>query len=138
NRWRVGQGVGAAGMARRCINEAMVAAAGRIAFGEPIVNKPLLRRQLVKLLVPTEQVLSVALYTALALGRAEAGDEDAAAMTRVLTPLLKFRACRDNIAVATGALEVRGGNGFIEDWVNPRLVRDALTGVLWEGTSNIN
>jgi hypothetical protein len=35
-------------------------------------------------------------------------------------------------------MEVRGGNGYIEDWVNGRLVRDAHLGVLWEGTSNIN
>ena len=40
--------------------------------------------------------------------------------------------------MAGGSLEVRGGNGFIEDWVNPKLVRDAYTGLLWEGTSNIN
>ena len=33
---------------------------------------------------------------------------------------------------------MRGGNGYIEEWVNPRLVRDAQIGVLWEGTSNIN
>jgi len=51
---------------------------------------------------------------------------------------LKFRACRDNIPVATGAMEVRGGNGYIEEWVNTRLIRDAHIGVLWEGTSNIN
>ena len=57
---------------------------------------------------------------------------------RILTPLLKFRACRDNIPVATGAMEVRGGNGYIEEWVNARLIRDAHIGVLWEGTSNIN
>ena len=57
---------------------------------------------------------------------------------RILTPLLKFRACRDNIPVATGAMEVRGGNGYIEEWVQARLVRDAHIGVLWEGTSNIN
>jgi hypothetical protein len=55
----------------------------------------------------------------------------------VLTPLVKFRACRDNIAVATGAMEARGGNGYIEEWVAARLVRDAHIGVLWEGTSNI-
>jgi hypothetical protein len=55
-----------------------------------------------------------------------------------MTPLLKFRACRDNIPVATGAMEVRGGNGYVEEWVNARLVRDAHIGVLWEGTSNIN
>jgi hypothetical protein len=35
-------------------------------------------------------------------------------------------------------MEVRGGNGYIEDWVAPRLVRDAQVGLLWEGTSNIN
>jgi alkylation response protein AidB-like acyl-CoA dehydrogenase len=40
--------------------------------------------------------------------------------------------------VATGAMEIRGGNGYIEEWVNARLVRDAHIGVLWEGTSNIN
>jgi alkylation response protein AidB-like acyl-CoA dehydrogenase len=135
---RLSHGVRAAGMMRRCLNESAMVAAKRIAFGEPIVNKPLLRRQLMKLLVPTEQALSVALFTSLQLEKEEAGDEHAAAVTRILTPLLKFRSCRDNITVATGAMEVRGGNGFIEDWVNPRLVRDALTGVLWEGTSNIN
>jgi hypothetical protein len=69
---------------------------------------------------------------------ANAGDADAAAILRILTPLLKFRACRDNIPVATGAMEVRGGNGYIEEWVQARLVRDAHIGVLWEGTSNIN
>ena len=135
---RLSHGVRAAGMMRRCLNEALVVAAKRIAFGEPIANRPLLRRQLMKLLVPTEQVLSFVLFTSLQLERGEAGDERAAAVTRILTPLLKFRSCRDNITVAIGAMEVRGGNGFIEDWVNPRLVRDALTGVLWEGTSNIN
>jgi hypothetical protein len=62
----------------------------------------------------------------------------AAAELRILTGLLKLRACRDNIAVATGAMEARGGNGYIEDWVNARLVRDAQVGLLWEGTSNIN
>jgi alkylation response protein AidB-like acyl-CoA dehydrogenase len=135
---RLSHGVRAAGMMRRCLTESLVVAASRIAFGEPIVQKPLLRRQLMKLLVPTEQVLSFVLFTALLLDKGDAGDERAAAVTRILTPLLKFRSCRDNITVAIGAMEVRGGNGFIEDWVNPRLVRDALTGVLWEGTSNIN
>ena len=51
---------------------------------------------------------------------------------------MKYRACRDNVPVATGALEARGGNGYIEDWPNARLVRDAHLGLLWEGTSNIN
>jgi len=83
-------------------------------------------------------VLSVALYTATQLEAGEAGDAHAAQITRILTPLLKFRSARDNLRVATGAMEMRGGNGYIEEWVNARLVRDAHLGVLWEGTSNIN
>ena len=138
NMSRLSHGVRAAGMMRRCLNEALAVASNRMAFAEKIIEKPLLRRQLMKLMVPTEQVLSVAMFLATQLEKSDSGDERAARVTRILTPLLKFRSCRDNITVATGAMEVRGGNGFIEDWVNPRLVRDAHTGVLWEGTSNIN
>jgi hypothetical protein len=78
------------------------------------------------------------LFAANAMDRANAGSKEAENCLRILTPLLKFRACRDNIPVATGAMEVRGGNGYIEEWVQARLVRDAHIGVLWEGTSNIN
>jgi alkylation response protein AidB-like acyl-CoA dehydrogenase len=135
---RLSHGVRAAAMMRRCVNEAMIAAQTRVAFGETIVNYPLLRRQLLKLIVPTEQALSVMLFAASSMDRANAGSTDAQSLVRILTPLLKFRACRDNIPVATGSMEVRGGNGYIEEWVHARLVRDAHIGVLWEGTSNIN
>jgi acyl-CoA dehydrogenase len=128
---RLSHGVRAAAMMRRCLNEALAAARGRRAFGRAVAEYPLMRRQLLKLLVPTEQALSMLLFTAEALG---GGRED---LLRILTPLIKFRACRDNIKVATGAMEARGGNGYIEEWVTPRLVRDAHIGVLWEGTSNI-
>jgi acyl-CoA dehydrogenase len=129
---RLSHGVRAAAMMRRCVNEALAAARGRTAFGQAVVDFPLMRRQLMKMLVPAEQALSMALCTADALGRG-ARDE-----LRILTGLLKLRACRDNVHVATAAMEARGGNGYIEDWVNPRLIRDAQVGLLWEGTSNIN
>lgn len=135
---RLSHGVRAAAMMRRSVNEAMVCARSRVAFGKTIIEYPLLRRQLLKITVPTEQALSMFLFAASAMDRANAGSKDAEAVLRILTPLLKFRACRDNIPVATGAMEVRGGNGYIEEWVNARLVRDAHVGVLWEGTSNIN
>jgi acyl-CoA dehydrogenase len=135
---RLSHGVRAAAMMRRCLNEAMACATSRKAFGRTIMDYPLLRRQLLKIALPVEQSLSMFLFTASAMDRANAGDKPAADVLRILTPLLKFRACRDNIPVATGAMEVRGGNGYIEEWVNARLVRDAHIGVLWEGTSNIN
>ena len=135
---RLSHGVRAAAMMRRCVNEALVCARTRVAFGKTIIEYPLLRRQLLKIAVPSEQSLSMFLFTAKAMDRANAGSKEAESLLRILTPLLKFRACRDNIPVATGAMEVRGGNGYIEEWVHARLVRDAHVGVLWEGTSNIN
>ena len=135
---RLSHGVRAAAMRRRCINEALVCARGRKAFGKTVIEYPLLRRQLLKMTVPTEQALSIFLFSANAMDRANAGSKGAESVLRILAPLLKFRACRDNVPVATGAMEVRGGNGYIEEWVNARLVRDAHIGVLWEGTSNIN
>ncbi len=135
---RLSHGVRAAAMMRRCVNEAMMCARTRSAFGRTIIDYPLLRRQLLKIALPAEQSLSMFLFAADAMDRANAGARDAENCLRILTPLLKFRACRDNIPVATGAMEVRGGNGYIEEWVQARLVRDAHIGVLWEGTSNIN
>jgi hypothetical protein len=135
---RLSHGVRAASMMRRCLNEALAAARGRRAFGKTIAEYPLLRRQLMKIMLPTEQALSMYAFSADAMGKADKGDKDAANLLRILTPVYKFRACRDNIPVASQALEVRGGVGYIEEWVTARLVRDAQIGTLWEGTSNIN
>ncbi|MDE2514612.1 MAG: acyl-CoA dehydrogenase family protein [Rhodospirillales bacterium] len=125
----------AAGMMRRCLNEAMIAARHRNAFGRAVIDHPLMRRQLLKLMLPTEQALSALFHAGTISGR---DDPAARAVLRLLTPLYKYRACRDNVTVATGAMEARGGNGYIEDWPNARLVRDAHLGLIWEGTSNIN
>jgi len=135
---RLSHGVRAASMMRRCLNEALAAARGRRAFGHAISEYPLLRRQLMKIMLPTEQALSMFAFSADAMSRADKGDKDAANLLRILTPVYKFRACRDNIPVASAALEIKGGVGYIEEWVLARLVRDAQIGTLWEGTSNIN
>jgi len=135
---RFSHGVRAAAMMRRCWNEAKAAAESRIAFGQRVADFPLMRRQLLKILVPTEQALSAFLFSGWLMGEAENGSAEAQKALRIVTSLFKFRACRDNVPVATGAMEVRGGNGYIEDWINPRLIRDAHVGLLWEGTSNIN
>jgi acyl-CoA dehydrogenase len=135
---RLSHGVRAASMMRRCLNEAMVVARNRRAFGHAIGDYPLLRRQLMKIMLPTEQALSMYAFSADTMGRANSGDREAANLLRILTPVYKFRACRDNIPVASHTLEVRGGLGYIEEWVTARLVRDAQIGTLWEGTSNIN
>lgn len=135
---RLSHGVRAASMMRRCLNEAIAAARSRAAFDTTVAEMPLAQRQLMKLMVPTEQALSMYAYVAEQLGASKDGDSDATTRLRLVTGLFKFRACRDNPVVATGAMEMRGGNGYIEDFIGPRLIRDAQIGLLWEGTSNIN
>jgi hypothetical protein len=115
----------------------MTVARNRVVFGSRIVDKPLAQRQLMKIMVATEQGLSLSFLTADALDRAEAGSQDAAALLRILTPTLKFRATRDARKVCGDALEMRGGIGYIEEFATARLLRDAHLGSIWEGTGNI-
>jgi hypothetical protein len=115
----------------------MTVANNRVVFGSRIVDLPLGRRQLMKIMLATEQALSMSFLTADALDRAEAGSQDAAALLRILTPTLKFRATRDARKVCGDALEMRGGIGYVEEFATARLLRDAHLGSIWEGTGNI-
>ena len=137
NQSRLSNGVRSAGIMRRAVHEALTVALGRRAFGERLIDLPLVRRQLIKTILPAEAALSVALFTADCLDRADAGDAEALILRRILTPLVKLRACRDARKVTGDAMEMRGGNGYIEEWIEPRLLREAHLGSIWEGTSSI-
>ncbi len=137
NSSRLSNGVKSTALMRRAYHDAMTVATNRVVFGSRIVDLPLGRRQLMKIMVATEQALSMSFLTADALDRAEAGSQDAAALLRILTPTLKFRATRDARKVCGDALEMRGGIGYIEEFATARLLRDAHLGSIWEGTGNI-
>ena len=137
NNSRLSNGMRSAGMMRRAVAEAEFIARERWAFKHRLQDLPLMRVQLDKLRVPAEQARTMVFQTAATLARSDAGDKTAYALLRILTPLIKFRACRDARKVTGDAMEVRGGCGYIEEWADPRLVRDAHLGSIWEGTSNI-
>lgn len=143
NHSRLSNGVKSAALMRRAVHDAGTVLNHRRVFGRPLRQMPLAQRQMLKLLLPSEQALSLWLFTADALDRAEGGpgrrrlDPAAADVLRLATPVLKFRATRDARKVTADAMEMRGGCGYVEDFVNPRLVRDAHLGSIWEGTSNI-
>ena len=137
NNSRLSNGMRSAGMMRRAVAEAEFIAHERWAFKHRLEDLPLMRVQLDKLRVPAEQARTMVFQTAATLARSDAGDTTAYALLRILTPMIKFRACRDARKVTGDAMEVRGGCGYIEEWADPRLVRDAHLGSIWEGTSNI-
>jgi len=137
NSSRLSNGVKSTALMRRACHDAMTVARNRVVFGKRIIDLPLARRQLMKIMLATEQALSMSFVTADALDRGEAGSQDAAALLRILTPTLKFRATRDARKVCGDALEMRGGVGYIEEFATSRLLRDAHLGSIWEGTGNI-
>src|SRR5580704_2191476 len=137
NSSRLSNGVKSTALMRRAYHDAMTVAKNRVVFGSRIIDLPLARRQLMKIMLATEQALSMSFLTADALDRGEAGSQDAAALLRILTPTLKFRATRDARKVCGDALEMRGGIGYIEEFATSRLLRDAQLGSIWEGTGNI-
>src|SRR5919197_4864790 len=109
NSSRLSNGVKSTALMRRAHHDALTVAKNRVVFGSRIIDKPLAQRQLMKIMLATKQGLSLSFLTADALDRAEAGSQDAAALLRILTPTLKFRATRDARKVCGDALEMRGG-----------------------------
>jgi alkylation response protein AidB-like acyl-CoA dehydrogenase len=140
NASRLGVAVMGAGIARRTALEAALHASQRRAFGRLIIDYPMVRETLIDMQIEAEAVLhlcleSAALGAKVAAGKAEEGDQE---FLRILTPLTKIRAARVGLDNAVQAVEVLGGNGYIEDWPTARQLRDAQCHTIWEGTENIN
>jgi alkylation response protein AidB-like acyl-CoA dehydrogenase len=134
---RLSNGMRAAALMRRSVLEAVTHARGRSAFGKALIDLPLLREQLFEMTLDAEAALSIVLYAARTLDEADAGSEFHEKVIRIVTPLIKYAVCRRARTVAGTSMNVRGGNGYIEEWVNARLLRDAHLGSIWEGSENV-
>ncbi|MDQ2992304.1 MAG: DNA alkylation response protein, partial [Candidatus Eremiobacteraeota bacterium] len=69
---------------------------------------------------------------------ARAVDEDDARLRRIGTAIGKYWVCKRAAAFVGEALEVLGGNGYVEESALPRLYREAPLNSIWEGSGNIN
>jgi putative acyl-CoA dehydrogenase len=64
-------------------------------------------------------------------------EEEATLLRRVLTPVVKYWVCKRAPAVCAEAMEVLGGNGYVEDWPIARRFRESPLNSIWEGSGNI-
>ena len=124
------------GIHRRSFLEAAIYAGQREQWGQRIDRYPLVRETLVDLLVELEAGMALTFECAVAVRNA-ADEDDGRRLRRILVPLAKVRATREALVAATQALEVLGGNGYMEDWPMARQLRDAQCHTIWEGTENI-
>lgn len=124
---------------RRATLEALSHASNREAFGQLIANLPLMTRTLTDLIVEQRAAFLFVFETIRLLDLVDSGvgGSAEAAQVRLLTPLIKYHTARMAVWAASEAMEVLGGNGYIEEYVTARLLRDAQVLPIWEGTTNI-
>lgn len=126
NASRLGIAMMGLGVARRALVEALCYARAREAFGAALSEQPLMQRKLAELIVDVEAAQALVFDGSLGPVR-----------LRVGAPLIKLQAARLGITAASDAIEVHGGNGYIEQWPVARLLRDAQVNTIWEGADNI-
>jgi alkylation response protein AidB-like acyl-CoA dehydrogenase len=138
NGTRLHSGVGGAASLRRAVIEATLHARERRAFGQRLSDQPLIAAKLADMIVDSEATTSLVLATAHHLDRADRENtSEARILSRLLIALLKRYATDHGVQGAQAALELRGGNGYIEDWPNARILRDAYVNIIWEGGINM-
>ncbi|PSP27080.1 acyl-CoA dehydrogenase [Halobacteriales archaeon QH_2_65_14] len=132
---RLSNAAGACGIMGRALLESKIHAANREAFGKRIDEFPLMREDLVDMTVDHEAATA---FTFDAVRYFAWGEpEDAYRLMRLLTPVAKLRTARMAIDTTSYAMEIHGGNGYVEQFVTSRLLRDAQVLPIWEGTENV-
>ncbi len=127
--------IGSAGIIRAGLARALHHARHRSAFGRPLTEHPLMENVLADLALESEAAMLLAFH----LARACESDADAAtrAAARIVAPAAKYWICKRAPAASAEAMEVLGGNGYIEENPLARFYREAPVNSIWEGSGNI-
>ncbi|MGH3560086.1 MAG: acyl-CoA dehydrogenase family protein, partial [Mycobacterium sp.] len=133
NAARLGIALFGLGNARRALVESLCYARQRRAFGDRLLDKPLMRRKLAEMIVDTEAAQALVFDSTGAANHRQ----PRAVRQRIAVPVTKLKVCRLGITMASDAIEIHGGNGYIETWPVARLLRDAQVNTIWEGPDNI-
>lgn len=122
---------------RRAIIEAWQYLNHRRTFGKRAVKHALIREKFLEL---GSKYLAdfVLVWRGLrAMDAAETGNKDEQHLLRMLTPMAKWCSAENAVYGVRECMELMGGNGYIEDFVMPKLLRDVNVLPIWEGSGNI-
>ena len=110
----------------------------RKAFGEYLIDQPLMRNVIADMAVEAEAATIVAMRMAGAADAATRGDERETLLRRIGLAASKYWVCKRATPHAAEAMECLGGNGYAEDSGMPRLYREAPLMGIWEGSGNVS
>ena len=102
-----------------------------------IIEHADVRRTLMTCRALTEASRALVYLNAAAVDRAHAGDAGGAGLADLLTPISKAWATDIGVEVASLALQVFGGMGYVEETGAAQFLRDARIAPIYEGTNGI-
>jgi hypothetical protein len=94
-----------------------------------------MRRKLVEMIVDVEASLAM-IFDGAGYPNHQR-QREARGRLRLAPAVVKLKAARLGITMASDAIEIHGGNGYIETWPVARILRDAQVNTIWEGPDNI-
>ena len=129
NEGRIGIGAQMVGLARGALDHAIAYTKQRKQFGKAVAEFQGVQFQLARAAVDVESA-RLAVYNAARLRDAGRPFLTEAAICKILSSEVAER-------VASLAVNLLGGNGFVRDYPVEKLYRDAKIGQIYEGTSNL-
>ena len=121
---------------RQAVSQAAWHSTQRSAFGDRLIDKPLMQNVLADLGLETEVGTMMVMRLAGAFDRAPIDDQEAAFL-RLASAVAKYWLSKRSTPVVREALECVGGNGYVEESILPRLYREAPLNAIWEGAGNV-
>ncbi len=155
---RLGIAAQGIGIAQAALSEALLYAADRVQFGQPIRNFPAVRQMLGDMHMKVETARLLAYETSIAVDMSKnierlkaekkldaiAGGEELGGQQRyyrrlasALTPLVKYYATEISNQVCYDSMQVLAGSGYMRDYPVERYYRDARITTIYEGTTQI-
>jgi alkylation response protein AidB-like acyl-CoA dehydrogenase len=129
NEGRIGIGAQMVGLAKGALHHAIAYTKERKQFGKPIAEFQAVQHQLARAAVEVEAA-TLTVYNAARLREANRPFLTEAAICKIFSSEVAER-------VASLAVNLFGGNGFVKEYPVEKLYRDAKIGQIYEGTSNL-
>lgn len=134
---RVANSIGSVALMQRAMAEALTFAESRIAFGKPIIEHPLLRRQFEERMAGLCSAFALTWETLSLLNDIWQETPKYSAryhLFRLLAHLSKYWTAELAVQTAKWNMEVHGGIGTLAEYGAERWLREAMILPIWEGT----
>lgn len=126
--------IGSSAMLRQTLVQCIAYTRQRQAFAKTLAEQPLMQAVLVDLALETEAAMQLSFHLAHCY---DADDALSLAWRRVMTPAAKFWICKRAVELSGEAMEVFGGNGYVDNGIMARIFKEAPVNTIWEGSGNV-